>query len=319
MDQVLDILNRYTRQLAMAASVLLVVVISLSVANSVLFFLENRQPATAPATKQVQTANRGGGSTQIDIAALNLFGQVDAEPAPVEVVDAPVTRLNLELRGVFAAEDEKDSSAIIAEARKPGEIYRVGDRLPGNAILEAVFNDHVLLKRGNRLEKLMFPENDLSGISSASANENLPTAGPAASSRERLQEVRDRIVNRSRSSQSQSASASSDRNNLRATIDQYRQRLNNDPQGLLREFGVAPINEGESSGYRLGSDIPNQALQQAGLRPGDVILSVNGRPVGNITGDAAMIDQVMSSRRVRVEIQRESRRFFLTIPLPGSP
>ena len=47
-----------------------------------------------------------------------------------------------------------------------------------------------------------------------------------------------------------------------------------------------------------------------------MILSVNGTPVGDVRSDSALIDQAMEQRRVRVEIQRDDRRFFLTVPIP---
>ena len=49
---------------------------------------------------------------------------------------------------------------------------------------------------------------------------------------------------------------------------------------------------------------------------GDVILSVNGQPVGNMSNDQALIDQVMAQKRVRVGVQRKQRKFYLTVPIP---
>ena len=57
-------------------------------------------------------------------------------------------------------------------------------------------------------------------------------------------------------------------------------------------------------------------IRQAGLQPGDVVLSVNGKAVGVASSDGALIDQVMNSSRVRAEVQRGNRRFFLTVPVP---
>jgi len=316
LDPILDIFNRYSQPLANIACVVLVIFMSLTVANSVLFFLENRGPLNLQSATSPITSPRQNTAT-VDIAALSLFGNIQQQAAPAAIVDAPVTRLNLELQGVFAAENDQDSSAIIAQARKPGELYRVGDKVPGNATLHAVLNDHVLLKRGSRIEKLVFAEKSLSGFDSNSSDSgsSASTGGTELSSRTRLQEVRERIINRNRSAGR--PQGNQEYSGLRDTINEYREKINNDPQSVLQELGVEPVSSGESAGYKIGSDISNPALQQAGLRPGDVILSVNGRPVGDLSNDAAMIDQVMSSRRVRVEIQRETRRFFLTIPVPG--
>ena len=49
-----------------------------------------------------------------------------------------LTRLNLELQGVFTNNNPDLSSAIIAERGKNGELFAIGDRVPGNALLHAV-------------------------------------------------------------------------------------------------------------------------------------------------------------------------------------
>ena len=85
-----------------------------------------------------------------------------------------------------------------------------------------------------------------------------------------------------------------------------------DPTGTLAEYGVQPVSEGGSGGYRLGGEIPSSTLAQVGLRPGDVVLSVNGQSVGNIQQDRAQIDSIMDAGSARLEIQRGDRRFFVT-------
>ena len=57
-------------------------------------------------------------------------------------------------------------------------------------------------------------------------------------------------------------------------------------------------------------------MLQAGLQEGDLILSVNGLPVGDIRNDAALLDETLAQSQVRVEIQRNDRRFFLSVPVP---
>ena len=63
---------------------------------------------------------------------------------PVILNQTDVNRyLNLELQGVFKSDIPANSTAIVAESNKSGELFRIGDRLPGNAILDAVFADHI--------------------------------------------------------------------------------------------------------------------------------------------------------------------------------
>ena len=88
------------------------------------------------------------------------------------------------------------------------------------------------------------------------------------------------------------------------------------PEQAVREFGFEPVSQGTASGYRVGSNASNPMIASAGLQPGDVVVSVNGMPVGVAMNDARLFDQVRSAGRARVEVERNGRRFFLTVPIP---
>lgn len=317
MDAIAEIFNQHSQKVATLATIVLVVLISLSVADTALFVIENLDDeAIEPQPVEARKPVRSNADTRVDLAALNLFGKAEEAAAP-KVIDAPETNLNLELQGVFTADDADDSTAIVAERGKAGELYNIGDRLPGNAILNAVFDDHILIKRGARIEKLMFSDAPLrQQFRRQSSNISVDPA-PAASGR--LAQVRERIAARRREIADRTAvgsTASTPGANLRAYVDNYRERIAEEPRAVLNELGVSPVADGEAQGYRIGDEVSQQALNQAGLQAGDVILSVNGTPVGNITNDQAIVDQALAAGRVRVEVQRNDRKFYLTVPLP---
>ena len=262
-------------------------------------------PGTASAPRKVKS---------VDLASLKLFGQVRATQAPA-VVDAPETKLNLELQGVFLAEDEKSSTAIVAEKNKTGELFHIGDKLPGNAILSEIFQNHILLRRGTRVEKLMFPASNLKASIFRPSNSTTP-ARLNTSSR-KLQQVRERIAQRKQNlSEGPQVQPIAPGSSLRKYISTNAEKIRQNPEALLAELGISPIASGEARGYKVGGSIPQSTLMQAGLQPGDIILSVNGKPVGNAMNDSALVQQAMASKRVRVEVQRDTRRFFLTVPIP---
>jgi general secretion pathway protein C len=315
LDNFLQIFNTHSRKIATGVSIVLIVLMSLSVANSVLFVLEAMNPAEILSTNPRLSKRKN--NPVFKVSNLELFGSAEVESAPV-VVNAPETKLNLELQGVFIAEDGKSSTAIVAEKNKTGELYAIGDKLPGNATLASVFQDHVLLKRGTKMEKLMFsdsafrsPATGSTPRSNRSTNRGTTTAVEPTKNRSDLERIRDRIRNRTSPSEPRTTTTP----RTRESMEQYRQKMQNDPVGTLSELGVTPVSEAESAGYRVGAEAQG-VLQQSGLQPGDVILSVNGRPVGVAANDTALMDQVMASSRVRVEVQRGSRRFFLTVPVP---
>ena len=95
-----------------------------------------------------------------------------------------------------------------------------------------------------------------------------------------------------------------------------RDKMLRNPEQAIRDFGFEPVAPGRASGYRVGTNASNSAVASAGLQPGDVVISVNGMPVGVAMNDARLFDQVRSAGRARVEVEREGRRFFLTVPIP---
>lgn len=317
MEGFIDLFHQYGRRLATLASIVLVVLMGVSVADTVLFFYNNLDTDTVPGvgTGPIRPGHRGDTA---DLAQLNLFGSAQATGA---TVDAPETSLNLELQGVFNAANPKNSTAIVAEAGKDGKLYGIGDHLPGNVVLDAVFDDHILIKRGGRLEKLMFPKDTDSTqqFGSQSSFSNMQPVNMATSqsslTADRIRAIRQRIAERNRNMlgyPSQSPGAT-----IRDYVKQFHKQIESNPQQVLNNLGVSPVSDGQPDGYRIGNNVPQQALAQAGLQQGDIILSVNGRPVGNVATDTSLVNQVLAAGRARVEVQRGERKFFLTVPIPG--
>lgn len=101
-----------------------------------------------------------------DVANANLFGQPQAaqETTVVQTENLPTTNLRLVLRGVSTSEDEGRTSALIEGPDQQTQVYLIGDRLPGDAVLRAVYPNRVVIDRRGRLENLYFPEStDTSG------------------------------------------------------------------------------------------------------------------------------------------------------------
>lgn len=307
MDNVLQLFNDYSRKIATATSILLIVLMSLTVANTALFFMETMNspgiiPNSTPASTSVIT------QPTFKVSSLELFGRLESVDIVAQTIDAPETKLNLELQGIFITEDAKFSTAIVAKKGKIGELFAIGDKLPGNAILAAVLEDHVLIRRGTKMEKLLFSDSKFQFVSDE-APENTSSrsgGGISAITRSQLGNARNSIRN---------ANGSNNKSTNNKTLTQYQEKLRNDLHGTLSEAGITPVSIDESNGYKVGADA-QAAVKQAGLQPGDMILSINGRPVGVASNDAALMAQVMASSRVRVEVQRGTRRFFLTVPVP---
>lgn len=307
MDNVLQLFNDHSRKVATATSILLIVLMSLTVAHTVLFFIETM---TRPVIILDSTTASSSAITQptFKVSSLELFGRLEVADTLPQALDAPETKLNLELQGIFIAQDAKLSTAIVAQKNKTGELFAIGDKLPGNATLAAVFEDHVLIRRGTRVEKLLFSDSKFQFVSDRSPASTSPRSGGG-------------ISDTTRSHQGSAKNSISDKNESNnnsinnSPINTYQEKLRSDLQGTLSKAGITPVSTGESNGYKVGADAQG-AIKQAGLQPGDVILSINGKPVGVASNDSALMAQVMASSRVRVEVRRGARRFFLTVPVP---
>ena len=280
---------------------------SLTVAHTVLFFIETM---TRPVIILDSTTASSSAITQptFKVSSLELFGRLEVADTLPQALDAPETKLNLELQGIFIAQDAKLSTAIVAQKNKTGELFAIGDKLPGNATLAAVFEDHVLIRRGTRVEKLLFSDSKFQFVSDRSPANTSPRSGGGISdtTRSHLGSAKNSISDKNESNNNPI-------NN--SPVNTYQEKLRSDLQGTLSKAGITPVSTGESNGYKVGADAQG-AIKQAGLQPGDVILSINGKPVGVASNDSALMAQVMASSRVRVEVRRGARRFFLTVPVP---
>lgn len=313
LETFINLWQQHQHRLATVTCVVLVVLMMAGLVQTTLFVLDNLDPvAVVPARSlQEQPAKT---ENSIDLSALSLFGKAQKQAPTPKAVDAPETKLNLELHGVFTSEDTRNSAAIIGQSNK-SDLYQIGDRISGNAVLDAVFEDHILIRRGSRLEKLMFSEASMRAPTPTTTN-SAPTQrstsqnGTNTSTDDRLSQVRQRIQDR----RDRRPVASSPGKSLRQYVEDNRETITQNPMQTLSNLGVSPMEEGAAKGYKI--DASNPLMSQAGLKSGDVILSVNGKAVGVAMNDSALVDQALRQKRVRVEVQRDSRRFFLTVPIP---
>tara|TARA_Y100001934_G_C12374591_1_gene788463 strand:- start:1037 stop:1900 length:864 start_codon:yes stop_codon:yes gene_type:complete len=281
--QMLPGLLQLAPRLAEPARWLLVIGIAYTLATSVLYFLS--PPASEPTAQRTGTPAAGNRQPRSSdtAAARNLFGVADATAAPAaraaRAERAVETSLPLELHGVFVANQQKNSAAIVARKGKPGQLYNVGEKLPGNAHLIDVHTHHIVLNRAGVRESLMFPDH--------SKGHFVAEEAPAAAT----------VRPTPRQQQGD---------------DQYRSMIRDNPSKALSRLGVQVVSNGSGAGYRVGELADSSYLSQTGLQPGDIILSINDKPVGDVKQDREEIDNVLAQGKARLEVQRGARRFFVT-------
>jgi general secretion pathway protein C len=226
------------------------------------------------------------------VAALHLFGDADEPRAPETAapITAPETRLNLKLKGVAALDSQQQALAIIAEGRGEEKAYRVGQTLPGGAVLHEIRADRVILQRGGRFETLTLPKERM-----ADGGAGLPPAASPAGNN-RVQSAR--------------PSASAQR------LQAVRKRLLQNPQEALQLINAQPVMEGgQLKGYRLHPGRDRRLFSSVGLRPGDIVTSVNGIPLSDPAQMGQLFNQLSTAGRLDVTVQRGGRLNSLSLEL----
>lgn len=300
---------------------LIVIGIAYTLANGIWSFFQTPVSNTVE-TRPTETSKTTRAPANVNwILAKNLFGEAGAAPAASDDDEPTVqTRLPLELQSVFVAEDTtaNPSAAIVAQRGKPGLRYKVGENLPGNAKLIEVRTDRIILRRAGVKETLMFPKIKSQLVADATeADETDEQPSPRSNNTSRLPNTGPSTT-RATTGDTPGASAANEDNSSPAPedmVDTYREKLSDDAAGTLNELGIESVDSSGAAGYRIADTAQSPYLRQTGLQSGDVILSVNGRPVGDIEQDQLEIENIMAQGSARIEVQRGSRRFFITASL----
>ena len=183
---------------------------------------------------------------------------------------ATVTSAGLTLFGININEATGGGSAIIAGEDGIQNSYAVGDEIAPGLKLVGVAFDHVLLDRGGARESLFL---DQSG-DAATAGSGTPLPAPTPE-----------IGSAPAGGGSPSGELS--------------------PEALKAGVGFTPRAEaGKVTGLVVQPQGDGAAFRAAGLRPGDVIRSVNGRPIGGAGDAASLAGQLVPGARVSLEVER---------------
>ena len=215
----------------------------------------------------------------------DLFGRSDNTGA----ASAPTTptRLPLDLRAVFVSKDPSQSTAIIAERNNSGRLYSPGDMPPGGAKLASIEATRVILSRAGAQEELAF-KSDFKAKRSIQAATIVP------------QQV----------AQTSPAPPGNPQSNA---LQQISAQLAQDPEETLEKMGVSQLSEG---GYRIASTANQPFLAQSGLQPGDVVLSINGRPLGDISVDRLALTNLANAGSVSFELLRNGQTLTIKTRIP---
>ena len=205
------------------------------------------------------------------ISIPRLWGALPVVAAPSVTQE---TRLPLSLRGILSGE----GLAMIETSGSGTKVYRIGDSLPGGAILKDVLIDHVLIERAGVIERLALPRQTLGTQALGAA--------PAA--------VQDTA----------------------AAPVRLGKLLQQSPAELSKEFRLTPVTEaGKLRGYRLRALRSPEMLQRAGLQADDVLISVNGTSLTQANDLPKFIKDLRSATAIDAVVLRNGSEIPLHLDL----
>lgn len=223
-----------------------------------------------------------------------------AEPKPAEVAAAPPP--NVVLKGVMVAVPERFSSALL-EVNGEVKNYRINDELQnsGFTLVAVDWNSVVIADRNDKPIVITLRQAlplDQRGMA-AGAISNQPLANtiqnPMAGAMPTLPEA-PALDSSSGASPNTSAGSSP-----ASAIDEAVNELQDNPANYLSRMGVMASGDG----YQVTAAMPSGLRNRLGLEPGDKVLSVNGKTVGNSpAADAAVLQQVQQAKEAQIEVQR---------------
>lgn len=215
------------------------------------------------------------------IANNHLFGNAAAQPkAQGDAANAQPTSIPLVLTGVIAADKPENGLAILGENAGNTKVVAVGQTVPGGAKLHSVYSDKVIIDRGGTLESLMLPRQAGPGLGmTAPPPPSLPTAE-------------------------------------NPVVDRVRQLIANEPNAIAEVIRPQPVfAQGKQRGFRVYPGRNRQAFTRIGLRPGDLVVAINGTPLDDPSRGQEVFNTLGSSSEAHVTVLRNGKQQDLTLQM----
>jgi general secretion pathway protein C len=278
---------RYLGWLANTALFTLCCFLVANTANAIIAALLSQSPALAVELRPRSGPQSRTWNDRQQITQRNLFhsAQLSAAastPAPTDE-ELKETELPLKLWGTIAAEDPALSWASVEETgKKKGAVLavRVGDQIQDATIVGIERRRVVLLENGNR--RSLSLDDDAPGASLASAKRKKPTT---------------------RATTSRSSRRKSARKTPRKPAAEEVESPMGNPSSLYSQARILPEIDAETNqvtGLKLSAIQAGSAFEEAGIQNGEVIIEIDGVPVGDIGDSTKIMSALTDSDEVEV-------------------
>jgi len=272
-------------------SILLILACSYSLSQITWLLIPDDENSAAVQTKTINLPRKIFNNRQDDYAQrinqVHLFGVYQQKQAPKAVnTDAPETRLNLVLRGLFAATPMEKASAIIAIGNRGKEdIYGINDKISG-ALIKEIHTDRVVLERNGRYETLRMPKDFTKG----------------------------QLIKSTSSRRGARVSASDSPGRILSNI---RKNILRNPTSFSQYAMPIPYSvNGRLKGYRLKPQGDNSLFNAVGLQPNDVVTRVNGISLNRPSNGLSALRKLQNTKQVNITVLRNGAEIPLSIDIP---
>lgn len=240
----------------------------------------------------------------LEIANQHLFGQAPVapppkpkpKPQPVQQPKIQKTPLNIKLHGVIAY-GGGEGIAMIDIGKGVTNVYRRGNALEegGNTIVSKVLADKIIIERDGQAEEVPLPGLATANFSGSSNTALLPTSvptpfAPPPTAPSNLPAPMGQAMAESGSLQH---------------LGELRDRLLNNPMSLNELISMVPYKEnGEQIGYKISPRKNRSLFKQMGLKPGDVIVEINGIKLNSIANSMNLMNKLGSVTHLSMQVKR---------------
>ena len=249
------------------------------------------ESANIQANYQTTGVNAVTNASLAKLSTYHLFGDAK-KSTPVtqqKVIDAPETRLRLDLKGVFASTNASEALAIISSSKGKDKTYHIGDKIIGGALLHAVYEDRVILKRNGQFETLRLPKSKVD--SKAFYKNSAPSSDFKSSHVQNTQSKRGQAQR----------------------LRKIRDTLLKDPAKIWQQVRIAPVmKNGQIHGYTMVHN--DQKLMKAlNIRQSDVITSINGKALSDPATLYGLMGSLSKQKSLMVDIERNGQQQTLEL------
>ena len=224
------------------------------------------------------------------LISIPLFGKAAPAPKPAKAVKprpkpVVVAPLTIKLLGTVVANAE--SAAIIAKnARAEQRVFFIGDTIEPGVILKSVEASAIVVSHNGKSERISMEKNAIAGLTPTSMP---PGSMPVIAPPQRMRPGRPGIPN--------SRQLKFNRSKLNTQLQDF-------PKLLSQARVIPNMINGRANGFKITEIAPGSLYQQAGLQNGDIIMSVNGKPITGAKQAMAMYQQLQRANSIDLIFRR---------------